>query len=79
MSPSSLPFSNGSRCSKNFDIQAALSEESANVVQVVRQVNFGSLESKRYFVSTPSSAGSVSFREITENDLIQANYEKLNS
>lgn len=45
------------------------------VVQLVRQVNFGPLESKRYFVRTEPDK----FIEVSENDLIQANFQKLNS
>ena len=41
----------------------------AYAVQLVRQVNFGPLESKRYFV--PADAQS--------EELIQANFQKLNS
>ncbi|KAI3391798.1 hypothetical protein diail_6788 [Diaporthe ilicicola] len=43
-------------------------------VQLVRQVNFGPLESKRYFVPTASDK----FIEVSESDLIQANFQKLN-
>lgn len=46
-------------------------------VQLVRQVNFGFLESKRYFI--PSKDEDEVFSEITEADLIQANFQKLNS
>lgn len=45
------------------------------VVQLVRQVNFGPLESKRYFVPTEGDK----FIEASESDLIQANFQKLNS
>lgn len=44
-------------------------------VQLVRQVNFGPLESKRYFVRTEAEK----FIEVSESDLIQANFQKLNS
>ena len=44
-------------------------------VQLVRQVNFGQLESKRYFVHTESDK----FIEVSESDLIQANFQKLNA
>lgn len=44
-------------------------------VQLVRQVNFGPLESKRYFVRTEAEK----FIEVSEGDLIQANFQKLNS
>ena len=47
------------------------------VVQLVRQVNYGPLESKRYFVKTPIMG--AAFTEVTEQDLINANYEKVNS
>lgn len=46
-------------------------------VQLVRQVNYGPLESKRYFVPNGSNDGG--FSEISENDLIQANFQKLNA
>lgn len=45
-------------------------------VQIVRQVNFGPKEWIRYFI--PASGGSV-FAEATEDDLLEANFEKLNS
>jgi hypothetical protein len=54
-----------------------LSGGSCFVVQVVRQVNYGPLESKRYFAKTESR--DVPFNEVTETDLINANYEKVNS
>ncbi|TGO51704.1 hypothetical protein BOTNAR_0346g00020 [Botryotinia narcissicola] len=46
-------------------------------IQFVRQVNYGPLESKRYFIPDETSSGD--FIEITEQHLIQANYQKLNS
>ncbi|TGO20117.1 hypothetical protein BTUL_0001g01280 [Botrytis tulipae] len=46
-------------------------------IQFVRQVNYGPLESKRYFIPDETSPGD--FIEITEQHLIQANYQKLNS
>jgi hypothetical protein len=46
-------------------------------VQLVRQVNFGALESKRYFIPTDSTESD--FLEITEGDLIQANFQKVNT
>ena len=45
-------------------------------VQFVRQVNYGPVESKRYFV--PSSSGDL-FNEIDEGHLIRANFKKLNT
>ncbi len=47
------------------------------VVQLVHQVNYGPLESKRYFAKTPGMG--AAFTEVTEQDLINANYEKVNS
>ncbi|KAM0288738.1 hypothetical protein ACHAO9_006801 [Fusarium lateritium] len=46
-------------------------------VQLVRQVNYGPLESKRYFIPSDSKEGG--FLEITETDLIQANFQKVNT
>lgn len=49
----------------------------AYVVQLVRQVNYGGLESKRYFAKVEGQ--DEAFVEVTEDDLIQANFQKLNS
>ncbi|KAK7950943.1 uncharacterized protein PG986_006671 [Apiospora aurea] len=46
-------------------------------IQLVRQVNYGPLESKRYFA--PASASPSGFVEVAEDDLIQANFQELNS
>ncbi|POR39678.1 Uncharacterized protein TPAR_00130 [Tolypocladium paradoxum] len=46
-------------------------------MQLVRQVNFGPLESKRHFAL--AGASSRTFVEIAEGDLIQANFQKLDS
>jgi hypothetical protein len=43
-------------------------------IQVVKQVNYGPLESKRYFVH----AGDA-FVEVTEQWLIEASFQKLNT
>lgn len=53
-------------------------DSSAYAVQVVQQVNYGPLESKRYFVSGDGESR-TNFYEIMEGDLIEANFEKLNS
>jgi hypothetical protein len=45
-------------------------------IQLVKQVNYGPLESKRYFVPLDDNA---EFKEITERDLIEANFAKVNS
>lgn len=50
-------------------------DSSTFVIQLVRQVNFGPIESKRYFVALTSST----FTEVTEQQLIDANYQKVNS
>ena len=54
--------------------------DSVNVpfaIQLVQQVNFGPLESKRYFV--PHEGASDVFEEVGEDDLVQANFQKLNT
>ncbi len=50
-------------------------------VQLVQQVNYGALESTRYFVpkDQQSGGGGQEFYEISEKDLIEANYAKLNT
>jgi hypothetical protein len=47
------------------------------VVQLVRQVNFGPLESKRYFARVEGQA--EDFVEVEEGDLVKANFQKLNA
>lgn len=57
----------------------------AFVVQFVQQINFGPLESKRYFApcsttsSTVTDGSGTAFVEVVEQDLITANFQKLNS
>ncbi|KAL5085895.1 hypothetical protein Trisim1_009808 [Trichoderma cf. simile WF8] len=46
------------------------------VVQLVKQANYGPQESVRYFTTANDGA---KFAEVNENDLIAANFEKLNS
>ena len=46
-------------------------------VQLVRQVNYGPLESKRYFI--PVEGKNEAFVEVSEEDLVKANFQKLNS
>ncbi|KAK4068683.1 hypothetical protein Purlil1_13730 [Purpureocillium lilacinum] len=46
-------------------------------IQLVRQVNFGPLESKRYFI--PCTDAVAVFDEVNEDALIQANFQKLNT
>ncbi|KAI8416622.1 hypothetical protein FOFC_02935, partial [Fusarium oxysporum] len=45
--------------------------------QLVRQVNYGPLESKRYFI--PTDGTESDFVEVIENDLIQAKFQKVNT
>ena len=61
------------------NLQLEFEKDSSYVVQVVKQVNYGPVESKRYFITNRSPAGTRSFHEVTENDLVEANYKKLNS
>ncbi|KAI0521405.1 hypothetical protein F5B22DRAFT_596742 [Xylaria bambusicola] len=56
--------------------ESSLLSSAAYAIQLVRQVNYGPQESIRYFV--PAS-GSSDFLEVTENELIPENFEKLNS
>lgn len=46
-------------------------------MQLVRQVNYGPLESKRYFI--PREGTGNAFDEVDEEDLVQANFQKLNT
>jgi hypothetical protein len=48
-------------------------------VRVIRQVNFGPLESKRYFIHSGENSGDKAFVEVTEQWLIDANFQKLNA
>jgi len=48
-------------------------------IQLVQQVNYGPLESKRYFVPTAALNDQRAFLEITERDLINVNFAKVNS
>jgi hypothetical protein len=58
------------------DIIELLENPSAFVLQIVRQVNYGPLEFKRYFTASKDGSG---FVELTEKALIDANFQKLNS
>jgi hypothetical protein len=48
----------------------------AFAVQLVRQVNYGPIEFKRYFVPVKDTN---EFAEVVEEDLINANFRKLSS
>jgi hypothetical protein len=45
------------------------------VIQLVRQVNYGPIEFKRYFARMEGTA----FVEVSERDLIAGNFKKLNT
>lgn len=49
------------------------------VVQIVKQVNFGPLEGKRYFALNAGGSGDEAFVEVPEKWLIDANFQKLNT
>ncbi|KAF2252912.1 hypothetical protein BU26DRAFT_537916 [Trematosphaeria pertusa] len=58
---------------------AARPASSSYAVQVVKQVNFGPLESKRYFTANDSVSGEDGFVEVAEQWLIDGNFQKLNT
>ena len=58
------------------DDSASTVNSAPYAVQLVRQVNYGPQESIRYFV--PAKTGS-DFTETTEDNLVESNFEKLNS
>ena len=51
----------------------------AYAIQFVKQVNFGALESKRYFIVNENGDGEHRFVEVTERWLVDANFQKLNA
>ncbi|KAF7511982.1 hypothetical protein GJ744_002695 [Endocarpon pusillum] len=53
--------------------------DSPYVIQLVKQISYGALESKRYFALARTGNADQAFVEVTEADLIEANYGKLNS
>ncbi|KAF1911663.1 hypothetical protein BDU57DRAFT_543149 [Ampelomyces quisqualis] len=82
MNPSSEPLwhelsfpkkalSPATRRSQMLQMSLALS-----IIQVVKQVNFGPLESKRYFAQIKDDG---EFVEVTEQWLVTANFQKLNT
>ena len=61
-----------------MDVEVNLAElGSPYAVQLVRQVNYGPLEFKRYFV--PAKGKEDEFIEVNEGELIAANFQKLNT
>ncbi|KAI1335764.1 hypothetical protein F5Y15DRAFT_419647 [Xylariaceae sp. FL0016] len=78
-------FMDWARFPKEADVQTAdasnnfLDEMEVDfVIQLVRQVNFGPLESTRYFARVKDNTNEQ-FVEVEEKDLVQANFKKLNS
>lgn len=65
--------------SASKDEPLEMANESCYVIQLVRQINYGPVESKRYFLTSAKHAGKELFQEVTEKDLVAANYKKLNS
>jgi hypothetical protein len=61
---------------KESEIAVNIPESSSTtlVIQLVRQVNYGPLESKRYFVHCGNE-----FVEVAEQWLVDANFEKTNT
>ncbi|KAF2433792.1 hypothetical protein EJ08DRAFT_647085 [Tothia fuscella] len=58
----------------------AAAEFTTYAVQLVQQVNFGRLESKCYFLAVkPEEHNHQPYIEVQESDLVNANYEKVNS
>ncbi|RWA04517.1 hypothetical protein EKO27_g10587 [Xylaria grammica] len=55
---------------------SSLSSEAPYAIQLVRQVNYGPQESVRYFIPLDDSSA---FLEVTEDNLLSANFQKLNS
>jgi len=56
------------------ELEEASLSSSPYAIQLVRQINFGPIETKRYFAHHDGS-----FVEITERDLSDANFRKLNA
>lgn len=52
---------------------------STYVIQATRQINYGALEWRRYFVTVTKLGGTSTFHEVKEQDIIDANYTKVNS
>jgi hypothetical protein len=65
---------------RSSEINTAPSLDSAPyAIQFVRQVNYGPLESKRYFVVNEGGSEGDAFVEVSERWLIDANFQKLNT
>ena len=74
--PKFRKFLNWGSFPKDSSITANLPDSTNGlIIQVVRQVNFGPLKSKRYFLNTSSDE----FVEVSEQWLIDNNLKKLNA
>ena len=64
---------------RNNDIASKVEEmNNPPIFQLVKQVNYGALESKRCFMEDKTSSV-PEFTELSEADLIEAKYKKLNA
>ncbi|KAK4695073.1 hypothetical protein P7C71_g2607, partial [Lecanoromycetidae sp. Uapishka_2] len=69
-----LPVETSASDSSNADL-----ENKPFVVQLIRQINFGAVEFKRYFAPKEGQGEAGGFVEVEEKDLVEANFQKLNS
>jgi hypothetical protein len=53
--------------------------DNAYAVQFVKRVNAGPIKSKRYFTLYKDASPNERFVEISEAELIEANYQKINA
>jgi len=58
------------------DELASTADGAYYAIQLVRQVNYGPQESIRYFISAKNG---TDFTETSEDNLVESNFEKLNS
>jgi len=58
-------------------IDSGIMSDKGYAIQLVKQINFGPLETTRYFV--PGSGAPVDFIEVNASALIQANFQKVNT
>jgi hypothetical protein len=74
------PFLNWAKYPRESNVDTTSSvDDPAYAIQLVKQVNYGPLESKRYFIINTEGNGENEFVEVTENWLIEANFQKLNA
>ena len=65
--------------STTSDLIIPQTEKSGYAIQLVQQVNYGAIDSNRYFAMTNSMSGDGHFQEVEEDCLVEANFEKLNT